>query len=88
MVLLLGLQSDTVRTPVAVCADFPLSHLSLLFVPVGVGLMTHLSLVSQYGARMLLVVVASTLAGLLMTVLTLHLLRGRSDTPSQEPPHA
>lgn len=88
VLLLLGLQSDTVRTPVAVCADFLLSHLSLLFVPVGVGVMTHLSLVSQYGARMLLVVVASTLAGLLVTVLMLHLLRDRSDTPPQEPPHA
>ena len=85
--LLVGLQSELVRGPVSVCADFLLTHLSLLFVPVGVGVMTHLSLVSQYGVRML-VVVASTLAGLVVTVLTLHLLRDRGDAPEEEPPHA
>jgi holin-like protein len=41
--------------------------LSLLFVPVGVGVMTHLSLVSQYGGRMLLVIVLSTWIGLAVT---------------------
>jgi hypothetical protein len=30
-----------------------LAHLSLLFVPVGVGVMTHLGLIGQYGLRML-----------------------------------
>ncbi|MBC7548117.1 MAG: CidA/LrgA family protein [Polaromonas sp.] len=74
MVLLVpALQWSTVRAPVAVTADFLLKHLSLLFVPVGVGVMTHLSLVTQYGLRMLLVVVVSCLLGLLVTVLTLQL---------------
>jgi len=50
--------------------------------------MTHLSLVSQYGARILLAVVVSTLAGLLVTVLTLHLLRDRGDAASEELPDA
>lgn len=89
MVLLLaGLHLELVRSPVSVCADFLLTHLSLLFVPVGVGVMTHFSLVSQYGVRMLVVVVASTLAGLLVTVLTLHILRDRGNVPPEEPPHA
>lgn len=92
VLLLVGLRSELVRGPVSVCADFLLAHLSLLFVPVGVGVMTHLSLVSQYGVRMLVVVVASTLSGLLVTVLTLHLLRNRGDDLPQEhpeqPPHA
>jgi putative effector of murein hydrolase LrgA (UPF0299 family) len=44
-----------------------LSHLSLLFVPVGVGVMTHLGLVGQYGGRMLLVIVLSTWIGLAVT---------------------
>ena len=48
-------------------ADLLLAHLSLLFVPVGVGVMTHLSLVSQYGGRMLLVIVLSTWIGLAVT---------------------
>ncbi len=74
MLLLVALRWPLVREPVAACADFLLTHLSLLFVPVGVGVMTHLSLVSQYGGRMLLVIVLSTLIGLAVTVLTLHLL--------------
>ena len=74
MLLLVALRWPVVREPVAACADFLLAHLSLLFVPVGVGVMTHLSLVSQYGGRMLLVIVLSTLIGLAVTVLTLHIL--------------
>lgn len=72
MLLLVALRWPLVREPVAACADFLLTHLSLLFVPVGVGVMTHLSLVSQYGGRMLLVIVLSTLIGLAVTVLTLN----------------
>ena len=78
ILLLLALRWPAVQKPVAECADFLLSHLSLLFVPVGVGVMTHLSLVSQYGVRLLAVVVLSTLAGLAVTVLSLHLLPGRN----------
>lgn len=74
VLLLLALRWPVVREPVSVCADFLLSHLSLLFVPVGVGVMTHLSLVSQYGGRMLLVIVLSTVIGLAITALTLNFL--------------
>jgi holin-like protein len=87
MVLLLAaLRWPAVQTPVAICAEFLLSHLSLLFVPVGVGVMTHLSLVSQYGVRMLAVVVLSTLAGLGVTVLSLHLLRDRQPLEARSAP--
>lgn len=72
LLLLLALRWRAVREPVGECADFLLLHLSLLFVPVGVGVMTHLSLVSQYGLRMLLVIVLSTLVGLAVTVLCMH----------------
>ncbi len=86
VLLLVALRWQTVRAPVSSCADFLLAHLSLLFVPVGVGVMTHLSLVSQYGFRMLAVVVVSTLAGLLVTVLSLHWLRGsNTDAPEGTP---
>ncbi|MES2976338.1 MAG: CidA/LrgA family protein [Pseudomonadota bacterium] len=74
MLLLAALQSPMVREPVAACADYLLSHLSLLFVPVGVGVMTHLSLLDRYGGRILVVIVLSTWVGLAVTVLTLHLL--------------
>jgi holin-like protein len=86
VLLLVGLRWPAVQLPVAICAEFLLSHLSLLFVPVGVGVMTHLSLVSQYGVRMLAVVVLSTLAGLGVTVLSLHLLRDRQPLEAPSPP--
>ncbi|CAN5667654.1 CidA/LrgA family protein [soil metagenome] len=77
MLLLAALAIRHVREPVAACADFLLSHLSLLFVPVGVGVMTHLSLLDQYGVRILAVIVLSTWAGLAVTVLSLRLMSQR-----------
>ena len=62
------------RAPVGPAADALLAHLSLLFVPVGVGVMTHLALISQYGARMLLALVLSTWVGLAVTALVLRAL--------------
>jgi putative effector of murein hydrolase LrgA (UPF0299 family) len=78
MVLLLAaLRLPFVREPVAACAEFLLSHLSLLFVPVGVGVMTHLGLLNDYGGRMLLVIVLSTWVGLAVTALVLRALMPR-----------
>ena len=88
LLLLIALRAQVIHKPVASCADFLLAHLSLLFVPVGVGVMTHLSLVSQYGFRMLVVLVLSTLAGLLVTVLSLHWLQGRPGDVCKGPPDA
>lgn len=82
MLLLIALQSPIVQEPVAACADYLLSHLSLLFVPVGVGVMTHLSLLDQFGGRILVVIVLSTWVGLAVTVLTLYLL-SRKDPASE-----
>lgn len=72
LLMLAALSFEAVRTPVAAAADTLLAHLSLLFVPVGVGVMTHLALLSQYGLRMLLVIVVSTLVGLGVTALVLR----------------
>jgi putative effector of murein hydrolase LrgA (UPF0299 family) len=79
LLLLLALRWTAVREPVAACANFLLSHLSLLFVPVGVGVMTHLGLLGQYGVRMLAVIVLSTWIGLAATVLVLRMFKGQSD---------
>ncbi|MCB2029309.1 MAG: CidA/LrgA family protein, partial [Rhodoferax sp.] len=46
LLLLVALRWPQVRTPVGAVADALLAHLSLLFVPVGVGVMTHLGLLS------------------------------------------
>jgi holin-like protein len=79
LLLLLALRLPMVREPVAECANFLLSHLSLLFVPVGVGVMTHLGLVGQYGVRMMLVVVVSTWIGMAVTVLVLRVFKRQND---------
>jgi len=72
MLLVPALRFALVREPVAECANFLLSHLSLLFIPVGVGVMTHLALLSQYGGRMLVVIALSTWIGLAVTALVLY----------------
>ncbi len=77
VLLLVALRWPSVRASVGVCAHFLLAHLSLLFVPVGVGVMTHLGLVGQYGGRMLAVLVLSTIVGLAVTALAMHWLRDK-----------
>jgi holin-like protein len=79
LLLLVALRWPAVREPVAVCADFLLSHLSLLFVPVGVGVMTHLDLLNRFGGRMLGVLVFSTLIGLAVTAFVLHWMGRKAD---------
>ena len=74
VLLLPALQLGWLREPVAAAAELLLAHLSLLFVPVGVGVIAHLGLVTQYGARLLLVIVFSTWAGMAVTALVLRAL--------------
>ena len=81
MVLMLGsLRWARVREPVAACANLLLAHLSLLFVPVGVGVVTHLGLITQHCVWILLVVIVSTWIGLAVTALVLRaLLRAQGE---------
>jgi putative effector of murein hydrolase LrgA (UPF0299 family) len=72
LLLLAALYLPTVRNSVAGTAQFLLSHLSLLFIPVGVGVMTHMSLVTEYGVRILVIIVLSTWAGMAATLLALR----------------
>jgi holin-like protein len=65
-----------VRSSVAAAAEPLLQHLSLLFVPVGVGVVAHLGLVAQYGGRIVLAVVVSTVVGMAVTALVLKALLG------------
>ncbi len=80
VLLLIALRWPGVRDSVAAVAEFLLNHLSLLFVPVGVGVMTHLGLLSQYGLRVGVVIVLSTWVGLGVTALVLRALM-RGDRP-------
>lgn len=72
LLLIVALRLPQVRTPVAQCAEALLAHLSLLFIPVGVGVMTHLGLFETYGGRMILVVALSTWIGMAATVAVLQ----------------
>ena len=77
VLLLVALRWPLVRERVAAVAEFLLAHLSLLFVPVGVGVMTHLGLLGQYGLRLGVVIVLSTWVGLGVTALVLRALMRR-----------
>ena len=74
VLLLPALQWARLRTPVAAAADLLLAHLSLLFVPVGVGVITHLALFSRYGLQLRVVIVLSTWIGLAVTALAMRFL--------------
>ena len=83
MMLMLGLLGwEPVRTQVSPIANGLLMHLSLLFVPVGVGVMTHLALVSRYGWQLLVALVLSTWMGLLVTAVVFRTLLRRAEEAS------
>ena len=67
LLLMVLLQWPAARAPVGAAADALLAHLSLLFVPVGVGVMTHLDLLSKYGWQIVLAISLSTWVGLAVT---------------------
>ena len=81
------LQLPALRAPAAAAAEPLLQHLSLLFVPVGVGVVTHLSLVGQFGGRMLAAIVLSTWAGMAVAALVLQAL-WPADDPADAPADA
>ena len=83
LLLLVALRLPSIQASVGEAANFLLSHLSLLFVPVGVGVMTHLGLLEAHGGRVVAVIVLSTWVGLGATAWTLHwLLRRQARTAS------
>jgi putative effector of murein hydrolase LrgA (UPF0299 family) len=75
--LLVALRWKPLQQVVSSAAPGLLSHLSLLFVPVGVGVMSHLSIVSDFGWQIALVIVLSTWAGMVATLVVLRFGRER-----------
>ena len=72
LLMLLLLLWPPVRAAVAAAAEGLLQHLSLLFVPVGVGVIVHLPVLAEYGLRIAGVLLVSTLIGLAVTALVLR----------------
>ena len=82
MLLLLALLMwPPVRASVAAAADGLLQHLSLLFVPVGVGVIMHVPVLAEYGLRIAGVLLLSTLIGLAVTALVLQALLPPDSAP-------
>ena len=82
--LLVALGGPPVRQAVGAAAQVLLSHLSLLFVPVGVGVITHLEIVTRHGLQLLVVIVLSTWIGMAVTALALGwMLGGTADEQEQ-----
>lgn len=82
MVLALSL-SDPLRAAIRPVAQAILAHLSLLFVPAGVGVVAHLGLFAAQGAVLALALVVSTVAAIIVGALTFTLvarLTGNHDT--------
>lgn len=63
-----------------------LQHLSLLFVPAGVGVMLHLQRLSDEALAIGVALVVSTLVGLASAALTMAWLMKRTAPPSTQPP--
>jgi holin-like protein len=82
--LLFALKLPNVRLVVGGCAEFFLNHLSLLFVPVGVGVMTHLGIFNDFGWRIAVVLVLSTWVGLLVTAISLRWLQRQQQHNKRE----
>lgn len=74
MLLWPSLWVDWIREQVAAVAGFLLSNLSLLFIPVGVGVILHLELLSTIWWQIALALLVSTMLGLIATVLLLRVL--------------
>lgn len=86
VLLLLALRWAPVQQAIAPAAGFLLTHLSLLFVPVGVGVITHLDVLHTYGLRLAVVIVLSTWAGLAVSALALRaLMRPGPAAPPDDP---
>lgn len=66
-------------------ADLLLAHLSLLFVPLGVGVVAHLALLGSHALALAAIVVLSTAAGLVASAWVLNR-AWRDDGPGEPRP--
>jgi holin-like protein len=72
-----------IREPITAVAQFLLANLSLLFVPVGVGVIIHLDVLAAVWWKVLIILVLSTVIGLVVSAYCLRLKPGT--VPANEP---
>jgi len=88
ILFVLMLASDRVAALVRPTADGILRHLSLLFVPAGVGVVGHLGSLSQYGGKLAVVLIASTALALVAGVLAFVVVARLTGHSAQDEPDA
>ena len=81
LLLVVSLVRKRVVASVSQASHGLLSHLSLLYVTAGVGIMSHATLLSEHGLGMLATLVLSTIVTLAVTALTLKFLLARRKEP-------
>lgn len=87
LLLCLLVVRPTLMTRVGSASDALLAHLSLLFIPAGVGVLVHIDRLDGALVGVALTLSLSTLLGMTVTALTLQrLMRGRTtrDTPPRD----
>ncbi|PXW93298.1 holin-like protein [Sphaerotilus hippei] len=77
VLLFAALSWAPLRAPVEAAALVLLSHLSLLFVPVGAGIIMHTTLLAQYGLQLVFTLLLSTALGIAVTAWVLQTLLRR-----------
>lgn len=83
----LALAWPPLRRDIEAVAGFLLSHLSLLFVPVGVGVISHLDRLRDSGWQLAVILLLSTWAGMAVTAAVLRALWPRTSADALEPEH-
>ncbi len=76
--MLYGRAPETLEAP----AHALLKHLSLLFVPAGVGVLVHLNLLAAHWLPLLVATIASVIITLIATALTMNRLQAGADKDS------
>jgi holin-like protein len=87
MLLLLGglIVWGSLPTDLGAVADGLLTHLSLLFIPAGVGVMLHAGILGRDWLPISIALVVSTLLAIAVTAWTMVALERRGGSRSQEP---
>lgn len=88
ILLALSLRSKTISEPVQACANILLSNLSLLFIPITVGVITQWNYIGAYSFKLIFVLIASCAIGILVTAFVLsHLLKNKNAQNGTEQGH-